>query len=184
LQRKVEIRIAGLGGQGVVLASVIVGKAAVYDGKTAVQTQSYGAEARGSAAKGEVIIADEKVNFPKVRKSDILVAMNQEALNNYISDLKDNGILILDKDLVKKTPAAIKAKVFEIPATTTAEKELGSKIYANMIMLGALVNASGVVSKESLKRAIAESVPRKTLKENLKAFSIGFKLSSKISGCP
>jgi len=177
LRRRVEIRIAGLGGQGVVLAGVILGKAAVYDGKTAVQTQSYGAEARGSVAKSEVIIADGKVNFPKVRKSDVLVAMSKEALDEYVWDLKATGILLLDKGAVKKAPE-VEAEVFEVPATEIAEKELGSKIYANMIMLGALTKKLGIVSEKSVKRAIAEIVPEVTLKNNLKAFNIGFEFVS------
>ena len=93
---RIETRISGLGGQGVVLAGQILGRAAVYDGKKVVQTQSYGAEARGSAAKSEVIISDERISFPMVRECDILVVLSQEALNRNIDSLKRGAILLAD----------------------------------------------------------------------------------------
>ncbi|RLI42851.1 2-oxoacid:ferredoxin oxidoreductase subunit gamma, partial [Candidatus Bathyarchaeota archaeon] len=108
---KVEVRISGLGGQGVILAGQILGRAAVHDGKNAVQTQSYGAEARGSAAKSEVIISDDKIGFPVVRKCDILVAMSQEAVEKNVKDLKEDGILVVDSLMVKNVPK-VKARVF------------------------------------------------------------------------
>ena len=109
---RVEIRIAGLGGQGVVLAGQILGKAAVYQGFNAVQTQSYGAEARGSAAKSEVIISDKHVWYPYVRKCDVLVALSQEALDKYLKDLKKDGILIVDSIHVKELPSETKMKIY------------------------------------------------------------------------
>ena len=124
---KVEVRISGLGGQGVILAGQILGRAAVYDGKNAVQTQSYGAEARGSAAKSEVIISDDKIGFPVVRKCDILVAMSQEAVEKNVKDLKEDGILLVDSLMVKNVPK-VKARVFKVPATEVAEKSFQAKI--------------------------------------------------------
>ncbi len=173
MARRTEVRISGLGGQGVVLAGVILGRAVVRDGKYAVQTQSYGAEARGSAAKSEVIISDEQISFPKVRRCDILVAMSQSALDTHIKDLKENGILIVDRDMVKKLPK-VKATVFRIPATKAAEAELKSSVYANVVMLGALTRATQIVSKEAVEEAISESVPEKTKEKNLKGFTIGY----------
>ena len=118
---RVEIRIAGLGGQGVVLAGQILGKAAIFEGFNAVQTQSYGAEARGSAAKSEVIIADDRIWYPYVRKCDILIALSQEALNKYIKDLKENGMLIVDSVHVKELPSKVEAKVFSVPFSKIAK---------------------------------------------------------------
>ena len=172
MPKRIEVRISGLGGQGVVLAGEILGRAAVYDGKHAVQTQSYGAEARGSAARSEVIIADEKIGFPKVRKCDILIAMSQSALDKHLKDLKKGGTLLVDNDMVKNIPK-INAKVFRIPATKIAENELNSRIYANVTMLGALTKITEMISKESAARAIIASVPKETKEANLHSFKIG-----------
>ncbi len=176
MPKRVEVRISGLGGQGVVLAGEILGRAAVYDGKYAVQTQSYGAEARGSTAKSEVIISDKKIGFPKVRKCDILVTMSQNALNKHLDDLKENGILLVDRDKVKEVPK-VKAKVFGIPATRIAETELTSRIYANAIMLGALTKITGIVSEEAVKKAIIDSVSKETKETNLEGFGKGLGLA-------
>ena len=176
MPKRVEVRISGLGGQGVVLAGEILGRAAVYDGKYAVQTQSYGAEARGSAAKSEVIISDKKIGFPKVRKCDILVTMSQNALNKHLDDLKENGILLVDRDKVKEVPK-VEAKVFSVPATRIAETELKSRIYANVIMLGALTKITGIVSEEAVKKAIVDSVSKETKERNLEGFGKGLGLA-------
>ncbi len=172
MKNRIEVRIAGYGGQGVVLAGQILGKAAVYDGKNALQTQSYGAEARGSAARSEVIISDGKINFPAVRKCDILVAMNQESLNKHLEALKENGILIVDSTYVKEIPET-KAKVYKVPATETAQKTFGASLYANMVMLGALAKITNLVSVEALEKAIKESVPPKTVETNITALKKG-----------
>jgi 2-oxoglutarate ferredoxin oxidoreductase subunit gamma len=166
------VRIAGLGGQGVVLAGKILGRAAVYDGKHVVQTQSYGAEARGSVAKSEVIVGDERIGFPMVRKCDILVAMSQNALDKYLKDLKGDGTLLVDESMVREVPKT-KARVFTVPATKTAETKLKSKICANMIMLGALTKATGIVNHQAVEKAITQSVPKEAQKVNIRGFRIG-----------
>lgn len=158
-----------------VLAGQILGKAAVYDGKYAVQTQSYGAEARGSAAKSEVIISEEPIRFPMVRKCDILVAMSQTALNKHLKDLKENGVLLVDRDIVTEVPK-LEAKVLRVPVTSTAEATFKRRIYANTLMLGALTKATGVVSQKAMENAIRDSVPREMLEENLRGFRLGFDL--------
>jgi 2-oxoglutarate ferredoxin oxidoreductase subunit gamma len=173
--RKSEIRISGLGGQGIVLAGQILGRAAVYSGKNAVQTQSYGAEARGSAARSEVIISDGKIGFPGIRKCDILITMSQTALDKHLNDLKEEGVLLVDSSSKKNSPQT-KAKVFKIPAIETAKKEFGASIYANMIMLGALTKAICIVKEDAMERAIRESVPGKTVEDNVKAFKKGLAL--------
>ena len=172
---KVEVRISGLGGQGVVLAGQILGRAAVYDGKNAVQTQTYGAEARGSAAKSEVIISDCKIGFPTVRKCDILIAMNQQAVDRHLKDLKENGVLIVDSAYVQKIPET-KAKIFKIPATESAEKTFGAKMYANMIMLGALTKITKIVGEKAIEKAIEDTVPKKAVDTNKQAYKKGTEL--------
>lgn len=176
---KIEIRISGLGGQGVVLAGQILGRAAVYDGKNVVQTQSYGAEARGSAAKSEVIISDDEISFPSVRRCDILIAMSQTAVDKHLKVLKENGIFIVDSSMVQKIPKT-KAELFEIQASETAETTFGAKVYANMIMLGALTGLTKAVGKESMIKAIRETVSAKTIKRNLNAFEKGLTLAAEM----
>jgi 2-oxoglutarate ferredoxin oxidoreductase subunit gamma len=169
---KIEVRISGLGGQGVVLAGQILGRAVIHDGKNVVQTQSYGAEARGSMAKSEVIISDKKIGFPIVRKCDILIAMNQEAVEKNIKDLKEDSILLLDSSIVKTMPKS-KAKIFKVPATQIAEDSCGGKIYANMVMLGALIRATRIVNESSVELAIKESFEEKASRANVLAFEKG-----------
>ena len=174
LPKKAEIRIAGLGGQGVVLAGHILGKAAVNDGMHVVQTQSYGAEARGSAAKSEVIISNRKIGFPMVRKSDVLVAMSQTALDKHLKDLKEKGILILDTDLIKETPS-VNAKVFKVEATKIAETERKSKMYANMVMLGAIAKITKLGTPVAVEKAISDTFTGETKEKNTAAFRAGLR---------
>lgn len=174
---RIEIRIGGDGGQGVVLASEILGRAAVLDGRNALQTQAYGAEARGSLAKGEVIISDSKIGFPAVRESDIFVAMSQEALNVLLKDLKETGTLIVDSSNVTATPET-RAGVCKLPITETARKTFGDAIYANMIMLGALTRITRVISEESAEKSIRENVSKRTIETNIEAFRKGLRLES------
>jgi 2-oxoglutarate ferredoxin oxidoreductase subunit gamma len=171
---KIEIIIGGHGGQGVVLAGQILGKAAAFDGKNVVQTQSYGAEARGSLAKSEVIISDSRIGFPAVRKCDVLVAMNQESLEKLLPYLKDDGILVVDSS-VEKVPV-VKAKTYRVPAVETAKKVFGESLFANMVILGALTKITRMVSEESMEKSIRESVSEKTLEANIKAFRMGLQL--------
>jgi len=162
----------------VVLAGHILGKAAVYDGKQVVQTQSYGAEARGSAAKSEVIISDQKIGFPMVRKSDVLIAMSQTALDKHLKDLKEDGILIIDGDLIKEAPTR-KVQIFKVAATKTAETELKSKMYANMVMLGALTKITNLVTQEAVEKAIRDSLLGEAGEKNIAAFRVGINLMTR-----
>jgi 2-oxoglutarate ferredoxin oxidoreductase subunit gamma len=170
---KTEIRIGGSGGQGVVLAAQILGKAAVLDGKNALQTQAYGAEARGSLAKSEVIISDGEIGFPAVRKCDILVAMNQESLDAFLRDLKETGTLIVDSTNVTAVPET-GARVYKVPATETAKKMFGEAMYANMVMLGVLAKTSNLASKQAIEKAIRETASERTIDINIRAFRKGF----------
>jgi 2-oxoglutarate ferredoxin oxidoreductase subunit gamma len=177
MHKKIEVRISGLGGQGVVLAGQILGRAAVYDGKNAVQTQSYGAEARGSAAKSEVIISDDRIGFPAVRKCDIMIAMSQTAVDKHTKDLKKDGMLIVDSGNVKNIPEA-KARIYKVPATKTAEATFGAKIYANMIMLGALTKITEIVGEKAFAKAIKDTVSAKTVEMNTRAYKKGLTLTT------
>ena len=172
MPNKVEIRISGLGGQGIILAGQILGRAAVYDGKNTVQTQSYGAEARGTTAKSEVIISDGNIGFPAIRKCDALIVMNQEAADKNVRYLKEGGILLIYSSNVKKIPKT-NAKIFKIPATQIAEVSFGQKIYANMIMLGALTQIMNIVSDKSMEKAIRDSLPEKSIAVNIQAYKRG-----------
>ena len=175
MPNKTEIRIGGSGGQGVVLAAQILGKAAILDGKNALQTQAYGAESRGSLAKSEVIVSDGKIGFPAVRKPDILVAMNQEALDRLLTDLKDDGTLIVDSTSVSTVPET-KANVHKLPLTETAKKAFGEAMYANMVMLGAFTKITRLVSEQSMEKTIEENVPTETVEKNVGAFRKGLQL--------
>ncbi|UCG36581.1 MAG: 2-oxoacid:acceptor oxidoreductase family protein [Candidatus Bathyarchaeota archaeon] len=174
---RIEVRICGLGGQGVVLAGQILGRAAVIDGMNVVQTQSYGAEARGSAAKSEVIVSDKQIGFPHVRKCDVLVALSQSALDAHCKDLKESGILLVDGDLVSRVPERID-QVYKLPASRVAETRFKSRMYANVVMLGALTIIAGIASKKAMKEAIEASVKRETQEANLQAFEAGLDLQA------
>ena len=172
--KKTEVRIAGFGGQGVVLAGVILGRAAVlYDKKKAVQTQSYGAEARGGGARSEVIIADDSIDYPKVRHPDVLVAMSEQALDKYLKDLKPGGVLLIDSELVKNLPPEREFTIYRFPFSRIANDEFGRTIVANVIMLGTLTDLTKLVSFEAMKSSIRTSVPKGTEELNLKAFERG-----------
>ena len=173
-----EFRISGFGGQGIVLSGVILGRsAAIYDNKNAVQTQSYGPEARGGASRSEIVISEDNIDFPKVIKPDVLVCMSQPAFDSYGEDIKDQGVVIVDKDLVT-VPEDYEEKhnvnVYEIPFTEIAYKEIGLKIVANIVMLGSLTKITNIVSKEAMEKAILDSVPKGTGEKNILAFEKGY----------
>ena len=179
MMSRYEVRIAGFGGQGVVTAGYVLGQSAcLFDGKNATMTQSYGPEARGGACRSEVVISDEKIDFPKIIKPDLLVAMSQEAYLLYHDDVKKGGTIILDSDLVSPTKENSDIKYYMTPATRSAE-ELGNKIVANVVILGSLVSLTKVVSEEAMKRAVETRWPRFT-ELNLKAFETGLKLGHQL----
>jgi 2-oxoglutarate ferredoxin oxidoreductase subunit gamma len=174
-----EIRITGFGGQGIVLAGYILGKAAsVYDGKSATLVQSYGPEARGSACAAQVVVADEAINYPYVRKQEILVAMSQEGYDSWTGHLVDGGVLLYDGDLVDAgTPPAQAGFVASAPATRTAET-MGRRMAANIVMLGFLVGCTGIVDAEAMRQAVRTSVPAGTEDFNLAALDKGLQYAA------
>ncbi len=171
-----EVRIGGFGGQGVVTMAVVAGEtASLYDKKYVVQTQSYGPEARGGASKSEIVISDEEIDFPKVQTPDVFVVLSRAAFLAYIDGLKDDGILIVDEDLVKiESEIPDTVKVYKIPATRIADKEVGNKQATNVVMLGAFAVITKVLSLEGLKARIEEKWPR-FLKSNMLALELGMK---------
>jgi 2-oxoglutarate ferredoxin oxidoreductase subunit gamma len=160
----------------VVLAARILGKAAILDGRNALQTQAYGAEARGGLVKSEVIISDGKIGFPAVRKSDILVAMSQEALNALLKDLRKNGTLIIDSTNAADIPKT-EAQVYRIPITETTKKTFGESFCANMVMLGVFTKITNLVSREAMEKTIRENVLKRTIETNVRAFQKGLELN-------
>jgi len=173
-QLKTEIRLAGAGGQGVILASVVLAEAAgVHEGHHVVQTQSYGPEARGGASRADVIIADEPILYPKSRRLDVLVCLSQPAADKYFDDLKVRGIAIIDSFYVRECP---RAGALCVPMTEASRAELGRELFTNIVMLGVLARITKVVKLESLERAVANRAPAKTLDMNKKALAVGWAL--------
>lgn len=169
-----ELMISGFGGQGIILAGYVIGKAAaVYDHRYATMVQSYGPEARGSACSSQVIIADRPIYYPYVTEPDVLVAMSQEAYTKFVGGLKSGGLLLLDEDLVTTNSRRPDVQIHSLRATKLAE-ELGHRIVANIVMLGFLTALGQMVSVEAMKEALTSSLPPGALKLNLSAFDLGY----------
>lgn len=169
-----ELRIAGFGGQGVILATHILGRAAaVHENRFATMTQSYGPEARGGAASAALIVSDEPVLFPYVTHPDILVVMSQEAYTRFTPEVKPGGFLLVEEDLVRLDQKAQGLKIYGIPATRFAE-ELGKKMVLNVIMTGFLCAITGVIGAGAARQSVSESVPARFRDLNLAAFDKGF----------
>jgi 2-oxoglutarate ferredoxin oxidoreductase subunit gamma len=177
-----EIRLGGLGGQGIVLAGVILGTAAaIFDGKNATQTQSYGPEARGGACKSEVVISDSEIDYPKLERPDLVGVMSQEAFEKYVEGIKPEGVVIYDPDMVPSFKEIRNAKVYAVPTVRMAEK-LGKRIVANMVMIGSVTAASKILDPRAVEKAIVRFVPRGTDKLNLEAFRTGYDFTLKLTG--
>ena len=175
---RVEIRLAGEGGQGMILAGIILAEAAaIYDGMQVVQSQSYGPEARGGASKSEVIISSLRIDFPEVIDADILIALSQEAYDKFTPDLKEEGVLIIDNDNVTNVDTV---NVVSLPITSIAKETTGRAITANTVALGVLVAISGVVSEHAIRQAVSARAPKGTKDMNLLALEAGFKAGSQI----
>jgi len=177
---RLEVRLAGFGGQGIIRAGLILAVAAcIYGAKKAVQARSYGPESRGGSCKSEVVISDEEVDYPKVDEPDILVVMSQDAFNTYASTIKPGGILLLDPDMVPIHEPKNPCRIFQVPSIKIAE-QIGKTIVANVVMLGALVAITEITSPEALKNSLLSNVPKGTEKLNLKAFEKGYKYGKKL----
>jgi len=174
-----EIRISGFGGQGVILSAIVIGKAGcIYESGYSTMTQAFGPEARGGACSAQVILSDEPILYPYVTKADILVTMSQEAYSLFTPQLKENGLLIIEQDMVRVDALPPGVRVFSVPATRLAE-ELGKRMVLNIVMVGFFGAVSGLLKPESLRDAIADSVPKAFVELNLKAFDKGYEYGLK-----
>lgn len=179
-----EIRIAGFGGQGVILSAMIIGKAAaIYQGGYATLTQSFGPEARGGASSSQVILSDTPILYPYVTRPDMLVVMSQEAYTRFSPELRDKGLLIVEEDLVRLQDLRSGLRVHSVPATRLAE-ELGRKMVLNVVMVGFFAAVTALLDPEALRKAVADSVPAATRELNLRAFDRGFDYGLAKLGAP
>jgi 2-oxoglutarate ferredoxin oxidoreductase subunit gamma len=171
--KRFEIRVAGFGGQGVVTIGRVLGSAfTIYEGINSVNTRSYGPESRGGACRSEVVVSRDEIHYPSVRKADVLVALSQTALDKYIQDLKEDGILIIDPNSVKDVSEHL--HYYEVPAMEIAQS-VGNLKFQNSVVLGALgALLKSMLKKESLESAISENVPPKTIEKNIEAFEAGW----------
>ncbi|HUO24712.1 MAG TPA: 2-oxoacid:acceptor oxidoreductase family protein [Candidatus Aquilonibacter sp.] len=172
--RLTEIRIAGFGGQGVILSAVVLGKAAsIYEDGFATMTQNFGPEARGGACSAQLVLSDSPVLYPYVTRPDILVVMSQEAYTRFAPELKPEGLLIVEEDLVRVSDLKGDPRVYSIPATRFAE-ELGKRMVLNSVMVGFFTAVTKLLTADAVRNAVADSVPPNFRELNLKAFEKGF----------
>ncbi|MDY7075740.1 MAG: 2-oxoacid:acceptor oxidoreductase family protein [Chloroflexota bacterium] len=171
MARRYEVRLAGTGGQGAILAGILLADAAIRDGKNVVQTQSYGPEARGGASRSEVVISAGEIHYPKVIQAGITLCMSQTACDRYGRQMCRGGLLILDADHVTRAPTT---QAVRVPMTTLARDEIGRGIVANVVGLGVLVGLTGIVSREALEAAVRDRAPHGTESINMQALAAGF----------
>ncbi len=175
-----EVRLSGAGGQGLVLAGVILGEAAcLFDGKNAVQSQSYGPEARGGASKSEVIISDEPIDYPKATSIDLFLALTREAYDKYKGDLKPGATAVADSGLGCELGEGENFKLYNLPILESTREKIGKIFVANIVALGAIARLTGVVRLESLEKAVLDRVPKGTEELNKRALSLGISLAEK-----
>jgi len=174
-----ELRIAGFGGQGVILSAIILGRAAsIHQGAFATMTQNFGPEARGEACSAQLVVSDQPVLYPYVTRPDILVVMSQEAYTKFAPELKERGMLIVEQDLVRVSDIPIGTKVYSCPATRLAE-ELGKRMVLNSVMVGFFTAVTHLIEAEAVRKAVADSVPSSFRELNLKAFERGYEYGIK-----
>jgi len=179
MKNRTEIRLAGEGGQGMILAGIILAEAAaIYDGKQATQTQSYGPEARGGASRSEVVISDVEIDHPEVLEPDIVVALSQEAYRKFGKTIRPDGLLIVDEERVETEPDS---RAVKVPVVRLSRELTGRAITANTISLGVLVGLSGVVSRDAIEKAIAARAPKGTEEMNRKALEAGFAVAEQVA---
>jgi 2-oxoglutarate ferredoxin oxidoreductase subunit gamma len=175
---RVEFRLSGSGGQGLLLAGIVLAEAAILEGKNAVQTQSYGPEARGGSSKAEVVVSDEEIDYPKAVDPDYLLALTAESYKTYgpaMAASGGRGLIVIDSSM--PIQADIAARTVAVPILETAGEKIGKKVVANMVALGVLGGLSKVASPESLEAAVRSRVPKGTEELNLKALRAGLELA-------
>ena len=174
MAERYEIRFSGAGGQGLITAGIILAEAAsIIEGRHAVQSQSYGPEARGGASKSEVIIGEGPIDYPKATIVDACLAMTQEAADKYAVGIKPGGLLLVDTDFVPNPPKG-DYRIYDIPIMRTAKVDIGREIVANVIALGAMIALTDVVKRESGEKAVLAKVPEAFVDLNKKAYNLGF----------
>lgn len=183
--RLTEIRIAGFGGQGVILSAVVLGKAAsIYENGFATMTQNFGPEARGGACSAQLVVSDSPVLYPYVTQPDIMMILSQEAYNRFAPELKPGGTLIIEEDLVRVSNLNRDKKVYSIPATRFAE-ELGKRMVLNSVMVGFFTAVTKLLGADAVRKSVADSVPAAFRELNLKAFEKGFEYANTaLAGTP
>ena len=167
-----QLRLSGSGGQGVITAAIIFAEAAVTAGFNAVQSQSYGPEARGGASKAEVIISENPIFHPHVDTPDFLLALTQKAADKYFHDLNPDGTMIIDSDLVPNPPQV--KNIISLPVTNFAVEKIGKALFTNVVALGALVKVTNFLEFDAVKNALASRVPPSTVEQNIAALKLGF----------
>lgn len=168
-----ELRFTGFGGQGIILAGHITGKAAaIYSDLHATLTQNYGPESRGGASSAQLVISDKPIFYPNITRPDILVAMSQEGYSKNKDEVRPGGIMLIDGDLVKPEPRN-DITIAKIPATRLAE-QLGKKMTANIVMLGFMAGQTRILPRKAMEEAIKSSVPPASIELNMQAFDKGF----------
>ena len=179
---RVELRLAGSGGQGLILAGLILAEAAgIHDGREVAMVQSYGPEARGGTSKAEVIISDYAIDYPLCMHVDVLLAMNQEACDAYCWDIKAASWILVDRDLVTHPPSS---RAVDLPFTAVARDKLKKDLAANMVALGAISELTGVVTRRALEKALAHRMPSRILELNKRALGLGIRLAREYRGHP
>jgi 2-oxoglutarate ferredoxin oxidoreductase subunit gamma len=169
-----EIKVSGFGGQGIIRIGMALGKAAaINNNQFATLTQSFGPEARGGACSAQLVVSETEILYPYLTTPDILVAMSQEAYDKYEPELKEDGILLIEEDLVKPHPVRGQIKQYAIAATRIAEK-LGNRLYSNFVMIGFIVAVTKVMPKQAVLDSIPGTVPDRLLQKNIDAFEQGF----------
>jgi 2-oxoglutarate ferredoxin oxidoreductase subunit gamma len=173
-----EIRIAGFGGQGVILAAAVIGKAtAIFEGGYATMTQAFGPEARGGSSSAQVILSTDPILYPYVAQPDVLVVMSQEAYTRFAPQLKPDGILIIEQELVRVDKVPPGQRIYAVPATRLAE-QLGRKVVLNIVMVGFFGAVTALLDPDALRKSVADSVPPAMQALNLQAFDKGFEYGS------
>jgi 2-oxoglutarate ferredoxin oxidoreductase subunit gamma len=169
-----EIRVAGFGGQGVILSAIVLGKAAsIHQGEFATMTQNFGPEARGGACSAQLMLSDTPVAYPYVTHPDVMVVMSQEAYSKFAPELKEGGTLLIERDLVRVTDLPAQTKIYSVPATRLAE-ELGKRMVLNIVMVGFFTAVTQLLEADAVRKAVADSVPASFKELNLKAFEKGY----------
>lgn len=175
-----EIRVAGFGGQGVILAATVIGKAAcIYEHGYATMTQNFGPEARGGAAGAQLVLSDQPILYPYVAEPNVLIVMSQEAFTKFAPEVRSDGILIVEQDLVRVSNVKTGVRVYAVPATRLAE-DLGKRMVLNIVMTGFFTAVTGLISSDSMKRAVLDSVPPHSKELNSRAFDAGFEYGQKV----